>query len=192
VETGRPFKEQLALRAVACTPNEHSVPALMAVACGAVLLVFSVWWWYFEHPSEKGLRMERGTAFFWGYGHYFVFASVAALGTGFELAAGSTHGGAGTANVITAGLCVTVPLAVYLMVTAVLQGRLDGMQVGRLLFVGGVAAVVLLLGAAAEALGIGVSVVLMGVVVVCLIVVDELFHPGHSAGRPRLDSSDAR
>jgi hypothetical protein len=32
VETGRPFKEQLALRAVACTPDEHSVPALMAVA----------------------------------------------------------------------------------------------------------------------------------------------------------------
>ena len=32
VETGRPFKEQLALTAVACMPDEHSVPALMAVA----------------------------------------------------------------------------------------------------------------------------------------------------------------
>jgi hypothetical protein len=32
VETGRPFKEQLSLTAMACMPDEHSVPALMAVA----------------------------------------------------------------------------------------------------------------------------------------------------------------
>src|ERR1700730_5780848 len=31
-ETVRPFKEQLALTAVACMPDEHSVPALIAVA----------------------------------------------------------------------------------------------------------------------------------------------------------------
>src|SRR3984893_7835628 len=31
-QTGRPFKEQLALTAVACMPDEHSVPALMTVA----------------------------------------------------------------------------------------------------------------------------------------------------------------
>ena len=172
--------------------HDESSLALAAVACGAVLLVFSVWWWYFEHPSEKGLRMARGTAFFWGYGHYFVFSSVAALGTGLELAAASTHGSAGTATVTTAGLCVAVPVAVYLVVTALLQARLDGMHARRFMFIGGVAVVVLALGAAAEALGIGTAIDLMGVVVVCLVVVDEMRHRGHSGGPARLNSNDAR
>jgi low temperature requirement protein LtrA len=165
---------------------------LAAVACGAVLLIFSIWWWYFEHPSEKGLRMGRGTAFFWGYGHYFVFSSVAALGTGLELAAASTHGSAGTATVTTAGLGVAAPVAVYLVVTALLQARLDGLRVRRLGLIGGVAVVVLALGGAAEALGIGTAVDLMGLVVVGLVVVDEMRHPGHSRGPARLSSTDAR
>ncbi len=85
-----------------------------------------------------------------------------------------------------------MPVAAYLEVTAALQGRLDGMQVSRLLLIGGVAAIVLGLGDATEALGIGASVDLMGAVFVCLIVVNEMRHPGHSAGHARLDSLDAR
>ena len=51
----------------------------IGVATGGLLLIFSFWWWYFEHPAEEGLRMSRHLAFLWGYAHYFVFASVAAL-----------------------------------------------------------------------------------------------------------------
>ena len=59
--------------------------AQIGVATGGLLLIFSFWWWYFEHPAEEGLRMSRNLAFLWGYAHYFVFASVAALGAGLEV-----------------------------------------------------------------------------------------------------------
>ena len=65
----------------------HGISAgLLAVVAGAVLLVFAIWWWYFENPAEEGLRMSRQLAFVWGYGHYVVLGSLGALGAG--LAAG--------------------------------------------------------------------------------------------------------
>jgi low temperature requirement protein LtrA len=161
--------------------HDESSAALGAVAAGAVLLVFSVWWWYFEHPSEAGLRMSRGTSFFWGYGHYFVFTSIAALGTGLELAAASTHGGEGTVPQSEAGLAIAIPVAVFFMVTAALQAKLDGIERWRVVAVSVNAVVVLGLGwAAAGRTNIGVAVLLMGLAVAALVVVDEWHHPVHN------------
>jgi low temperature requirement protein LtrA len=154
---------------------------LIAVAAGAVLLVFSVWWWYFEHPAEEGLRMSRGIAFLWGYGHYFVFASVAALGAGLGVAADSSHGGADTAAAITAGLAVGVPVTVYLVVTCYLQGRLLREESGRMGMVVVASVIVLVVGGLADTLGVGASTVLMGVVVTALVVVDQLRRPRRPA-----------
>ena len=137
----------------------------MAVAAGAVLLVFSIWWWYFEHPSEEGLRMSRRVSFIWGYGHYLVLGSVGALGAGLQLAAASSHGVAGRAPATTAGLAVAVPVAVYLVVTGALQGRLSSQPTGLLVIVSVAAALVVILGALASELGVGVATLLMGVVV---------------------------
>jgi low temperature requirement protein LtrA len=162
--------------------SSHGVSAgLIAVTAGAVLLVFSVWWWYFEHPAEEGLRMSRGMAFLWGYGHYFVLGSIAALGAGLEVAADSTHGGAGTAAATTAGLAVAVPVAVYLMVTCYLQGRLLREESGRMGMVVVASVVVLLVGGLADSLGVGAATVLMGVVVTALVVVDQLRQPRRAA-----------
>jgi low temperature requirement protein LtrA len=158
--------------------SSHGVSAgLIAVAAGAVLLVFSVWWWYFEHPAEKALRMSRGIAFLWGYLHYFVFGSVAALGAGLEVAAGSSHGGAGTAGATTAGLAVGVPVAVYLVVTGYLQGRLYPEESGRMGMVVAASSLVLLVGGLADAMGVGAATVLQGVVFTALVVVDQLRRP---------------
>ena len=155
--------------------SSHGASAgVVAVAAGAVLLVFSVWWWYFEHPAEEGLRMSRRLGFLWGYGHYFVFGSVAALGAGLGVAAASTHGGAGTAAASTAGLAVSVPVALYLVVTCFLQGRLRREESGRMGMVVAASALILLIGGLASALGIGTATVLMGVVVTVLVAVDEL------------------
>jgi low temperature requirement protein LtrA len=166
--------------------------SLVGVAAGAVLLVCCIWWWYFEHPSEAGLRLSRGNAFFWGYGHYLVFASIAALGAGLQVAAGSTHSGAGAASATAAGLTIAVSVAVYLAVTAVLQARIDGASAGRLGLVGAGALVVLALGAVASSLGIGVATVLMGLAFVAVVVLDEILRPGHRAGSAHVHSSDAR
>jgi low temperature requirement protein LtrA len=160
--------------------HDESSASLAAVAAGAVLLVFSVWWWYFEHPSEEGLRMSRGTSFFWGYGHYFVFSSIAALGTGLELAAASTHGGEGTVPQSEAGLAIAIPVAVFFVVTAILQAKLDGIERWRIVAVCVTAVVVLGLGwAAAGRTNIGVAALLMGLAVTALVAVDEWRHPKH-------------
>jgi low temperature requirement protein LtrA len=166
--------------------------SLVGVAAGAVLLVCSIWWWYFEHPSEAGLRLSRTNAFFWGYGHYFVFASVAALGAGLQVAAGATHGGSGVASETTAGLAIAVPVAVYLAVTAVLQARIDGPAPGRLGLVGAGVVAVLVLGGTAGSLGIGAATVSMGLAFVAVVLLDEVLRPGHRAGWSHVHSSDAR
>ena len=62
---------------------------LAAVVGGGLLLVFSMWWIYFDLPSERMVDQARrefemggAVAFEWGYGHYVVFGSVAAAGAG--------------------------------------------------------------------------------------------------------------
>lgn len=53
---------------------------LAMTIAGGLLTVFALWWLYFEHPLVESLR-ERNT-FAFGYGHYFVFAGLAAVGAG--------------------------------------------------------------------------------------------------------------
>ena len=60
--------------------------ALVAVATGGLVLVFGLWWAYFKHPGGIGERVSLRAAFVWGYGHYVVFAAVAALGAGLQVA----------------------------------------------------------------------------------------------------------
>ena len=105
------------------TTSGLSAPQV-GVAAGGLLLIFGLWWWYFEHPSEEGLRESRNSAFLWGYAHYFVFASVAALGAGLEVAVESTRRGSGVSPT-TAGATVAISVAVYLVVTGAVQARLQ-------------------------------------------------------------------
>ncbi|WP_329000412.1 low temperature requirement protein A [Kribbella sp. NBC_00709] len=58
---------------------------LIAVAgCGLVIL-FALWWLYFLHPAGPRLEERRHRSYRWGYGHYGIFASLAALGAGLEV-----------------------------------------------------------------------------------------------------------
>ncbi len=131
--------------------------------------------------------MSRRVASLWGYGHYFVLGSVGALGAGLELAAAISHGSAGTASATTAGLAVAVPVAVYLVVTGLLQGRLGRHPPGRMAIVSGAGVLVVLLGGLASGLGVGPATLLMGMVVAALVVCDEL-RRGRTS-RPRPDES---
>ena len=78
----------------------------LLIVAGGLLLLFSMWWFYFDRPSQHMLASLR-TAFIWGYGHYFVFGAVAAVGAG--LAAQVEH----PESPITAW-AVAVPAAIYL------------------------------------------------------------------------------
>lgn len=65
---------------------EGSHLQVVAVVAGGILVVFSTWWLYFSRDS--GLMLSRaqgsgsGVEYLWGFGHYFVFASAAAIGAG--------------------------------------------------------------------------------------------------------------
>lgn len=60
---------------------------LAVVGIGSTMLVFALWWMYFLLPSGEALHHHRERSFVWGYGHFFLIASVAAMGSGLEVVA---------------------------------------------------------------------------------------------------------
>ena len=60
---------------------------LLLVGFAGTLLLFSMWWMYFLLPAADALHHHRERGWIWGYGHFFVFAAIAAVGAGLEVAA---------------------------------------------------------------------------------------------------------
>lgn len=54
-------------------------PGLLT-ATAALLIAFALWWTYFDSVGAEGLTRNRRAAFIWGYGHYVLFAALAAIG----------------------------------------------------------------------------------------------------------------
>ncbi|MDX6593506.1 MAG: hypothetical protein QOJ13_2702 [Gaiellales bacterium] len=102
---------------------------LGAIAFGGLLIVFAMWWVYFDQPAEHVVERARrgmtGTprgAFLWGYGHYAVFASAAATGAGIALAVDQAAGHSALSD-RQAALAVTIPVAFYLVAIWTLHVR---------------------------------------------------------------------
>jgi low temperature requirement protein LtrA len=55
-----------------------AVAGFVAAAC--------IWWLYFDHVGSSGIELGPRPAFYWGYGHYAVYAGIAAFGVGVLLA----------------------------------------------------------------------------------------------------------
>lgn len=94
---------------------------VLPIAAGGLLIVFAAWWIYFVVPIHGHLRSNR-QAFLWGYGHYLVFASAAAIGAGLEVA---VEQAVGKAHISTqaASAAVTLPTALYLLTVWLLHSR---------------------------------------------------------------------
>lgn len=58
---------------------------LIVLAFAALVLVFGMWWVYFDQRSA-GIIGTLKNSLVWGYGHYFVFAAAAAVSAGLEAA----------------------------------------------------------------------------------------------------------
>ena len=58
---------------------------LMVIAGAGLLAMFGLWWTYFGLSAEEMLRERKHLSWVWGYGHYFLFASIAALRAGIAL-----------------------------------------------------------------------------------------------------------
>jgi low temperature requirement protein LtrA len=153
--------------------------ALLGVAAGGLLLVFGLWWVYFVRPAADALRESPGIVFLWGYGHYFVFAAVGALGAGLEVAIESVLHEAHT-GARTAAFSVAVPVAVTLLVIGALQARLAAG--GAVLTRCAAGAVLVLLAALVPPLGL--SVLLMGVVASLLVTAEVVRDARPASGSP--------
>jgi low temperature requirement protein LtrA len=89
--------------------------ALAPVIGGGLLIVYALWWLYFYRPVHGLLETHQlMKAVTWGYGHYVVFASAAAVGAGLAVMVDSVtaHAAIGPAG---ARAAVAVPVALYLL-----------------------------------------------------------------------------
>ena len=60
---------------------EHPPTELWLVVAGGVLITFCSWWLYFSR-DETEILTGNDIGFKWGFGHYVIFASAAAIGAG--------------------------------------------------------------------------------------------------------------
>lgn len=100
----------------------HGVGALASLAAAGLVIVFSMWWLYFDRPAAERMLGALRTSFLWGYGHLAIFASAAAVGAGLQVAVDYDTGEAHL-PALTAGFATAVPVAVFLIVTWLLHLR---------------------------------------------------------------------
>ncbi|MDQ2955839.1 MAG: low temperature requirement protein A [Actinomycetota bacterium] len=90
-----------------------SVAPLVVLGTGALVLLFALWWLYYLRDPAEGLGSQRNAVSFrWGYGHYGVFASLAAVGAGLEVAAEAVSEQI-EASDLTVAYAVAVPICIF-------------------------------------------------------------------------------
>jgi low temperature requirement protein LtrA len=132
-------------------------PVLVTIGVSGLVMLFAIWWLYFLEPTEAGLRARRSWSYFWGYGHYLLFAAIAAIGGGLELAV-HVAGHDPRIGVVAVGYALAVPVAVVFVMLYVLHRpfRQPDQVPGRVLIPA--AALTLLVPLAAPVFGIAETV----------------------------------
>ena len=147
---------------------------LLTIAIGGMVLVFGLWWLYFERSAHEPLVDIGRGAFLWGYGHYVLFAALAALGAGIAVAAEVPADGYGLViSPVTQALAVAIPAAIALASMALLQAFLHREPASRTVRLLGGAVAIIVIGCIAE-IPLGVDVALMGLVMVVVVTVDVI------------------
>lgn len=149
-----------------------------AVAFAGVALIFATWWTYFVIPWAFVLSRHRERSFLWGYGHILVFGSLAAIGGGLHVAAYSIEGEA-TIGPTAVVASTAIPFALYIFtlygIYATFTRHADPFH---LTLLAGTAAV-LVLSVGLAALGGGVAVCLVVLVLAPLVTVVGYETVGH-------------
>jgi low temperature requirement protein LtrA len=101
--------------------EDAALADLATTAAGGLLTVFGMWWLYFAKESHEFLTSLR-VAIVWGYGHYLVFASAAAVGAGLAVNVDylTDHAAIGAR---VAAAAFTIPVALFLLAVWALQVR---------------------------------------------------------------------
>jgi len=99
----------------------HDVVKLLTLSAAGLVIVFAMWWMYFDRPSHHLLGSLR-TALVWGYSHLLVFGSAAAVGAGLQVAVDYDTGEAHPSALV-AGYAIALPVAVFVLLVWALQIR---------------------------------------------------------------------
>lgn len=119
-------------------------PGLVVLSMSGLVLLFGLWWLYFLEPTGSGLEGRRDLSFMFGYGHYGVFATLAALGGGLEVGVEAvTHHI--EASPLVVAYAMALPVALYLLLLLLIFTPLADRPAIRPAWLGAGAAAVALL-----------------------------------------------
>jgi low temperature requirement protein LtrA len=127
--------------------------ALVTSAIAGLVVTFALWWLYFLEPVGTGLSHHRDRAFLWGFAQYGVFAALAGLGAGLEVAIAETGHRIGLSP-IAASYAVAIPVALFLVLLWAVSAPIVGRSIVRPGVVLPGASVILLLPLWANAIGL--------------------------------------
>lgn len=141
---------------------------LAILGAGGLVLLFGMWWVYFLHETGEALRRRRDLDFAWGYSHYFIFATAAAVGA--ALTASIEHG---VHHVAASSRLLAVVLAVavagYLVLVSTIHSRLSPSHRPSPLQAVIAAAVLVVLAVSVGEASLPLAVLLFGFVVLALV-----------------------
>jgi low temperature requirement protein LtrA len=149
--------------------GEISGPFVVIAGSGLVLL-FALWWLYFLVQAGEGLSDRRHRSYLWGYGHYGIFAALAALGAGLEVAV-EQSGHEVAASPMALGYAVAIPVGVYLALLRAVHALVVAEPVVFPAAVLGCVTVVLLLPLTTPWIGVAAVVALIAAICVVLVAV---------------------
>jgi low temperature requirement protein LtrA len=158
-------------------------PGLLTGAVAGLVLVFVLWWSYFKHSATGYIRQSLPWTFVWAFGHYLIFAAVAALGAGLQVVVDTLSS---TAHVspLFAAFTVAIPVAVFLIVLGLLNTRMSSEPTATALTLL-TAVLVLVTAAASRVLPLPLSIVIMTVLVALLLAYHITPRCGQDAYQPR-------
>lgn len=84
-----------------------------AIAVGAIICLYMMWWIYFDYNAPDILTRLRN-AFIWGYGHIFLWGAIAATGAGIGVLIDFATGHSELTRT-TAQLAMAIPVAIFLL-----------------------------------------------------------------------------
>lgn len=100
--------------------DEYNI-AFVHIAMSAVVMMGAMWWLYF--PGGRHLHSTKlSSALAWGYGHFLVFGSAAAVGAGFAVLVDVIAGKA-EVGVVVGDYAVGIPLAIYMFALWLVRDR---------------------------------------------------------------------
>jgi low temperature requirement protein LtrA len=155
--------------------------SFVLVAGAGLVLLFALWWLYFLHPAGDGLSERRASSYPWGYGHYFLFAALAAIGAGLEVAVEqAAHHTTSTA----VGFAIAIPVAVFLLMLWLVHAPIIDPPVIKPAVILSSIVLVLLMPLVLPAVGVVVAVAGIVVLLVTLVLVGQLVGSSPGVTRP--------